>query len=141
MRYNSIMRWLIRSPLHFFLSQSILLMTYPGHRSGKIYATPMSYLDINGLLWINSTRERTWWRNLGGGSDVTLRLRGRGMPARAEAIDDLRLVQVALQKLFRAAPGNARFFQVRLDDGGESLETDLQQAAAARVVVRASPVH
>ena len=46
MWFNPIMRWLVSSPLHFLVSQSLMLMTYQGCKSGKSYTIPMNYLLV-----------------------------------------------------------------------------------------------
>jgi hypothetical protein len=37
--YNPIVIHLLRSPLHGLMSESTMLVTYTGHRSGRTYAT------------------------------------------------------------------------------------------------------
>jgi deazaflavin-dependent oxidoreductase (nitroreductase family) len=140
MWFNPIMTWLLRSPLHGLISSNTMLMTYTGRKSGKTYITPMNYLrmrDPGGeYLLTTSTRERTWWRNLRGGAPVTLRLRGKDFPARAEAIEDEPAVAAELGAFFKQAPKMARYFDVRLDADGTPVQDDLVKAAQARVVVR-----
>ena len=73
MWFNPIIQWLLRSPLHLMVSKNMMLMTYTGRKSGKIYTTPMNYLAIGEAFYTISTRERRWWRNLRG--------RGRRQPS------------------------------------------------------------
>jgi len=135
MWFNPIMRWLINSPLHFFVSKNMMLMTYQGRKSGKSYTTPMNYLEIEGALYTISYRKRVWWRNLRGGAAVTLRLRGVDVPARAEVIEDPPQVSSSLQQYLKAAPEYARYLNVQIDSAGNPKPEDLDRLMNERVVV------
>jgi hypothetical protein len=68
MWYNSMMKWILRSPLHGLISKSTMLITYTGHKSGKLYTIPVNYVRDEDVLSVTSYRHRTWWRNLRGGT-------------------------------------------------------------------------
>lgn len=135
MWFNPIMRWLLRSPLHFTLSKNTMLMTYTGRKSGKVYTVPMNYLDIEGVLYTISSRERTWWRNLRGGAEVTLRLKGEDKKAWAEAIEDQAEVAERLSLYFKTAPQIARYMKVRIDVDGSPNAEDIHRLSIEQVVV------
>jgi len=136
MWFNPVMRWLIRSPLHFFVSKNMMLMTYTGRKSGKIYTIPMNYLTIGEVLYTISSRERVWWRNLRGGANVTLRLRGRDVPAQAITIEDSQQVASSLQQFLNVAPEYARYLNVQIDSVGMPNPEDLARLANEKVLVR-----
>lgn len=77
MWYNSMMKWLLRSPLHGLISKNIMLLTYTGRKSGKVYTVPVNYVRQSDHLSVVSYRHRTWWRNLRGGAPVTLLIQGQ----------------------------------------------------------------
>ena len=135
MWFNPIMRWLLRSPLHFTLSKNSMLMTYTGRKSGKIYTVPMNYLDIEGVLYTISSPERTWWRNLRGGAEVTLRLKGEDKKAWAEAIEDQAEVAEKLSLYFKKAPQIARYMKVRIDVDGSPNAEDIHRLTQEKVMV------
>ena len=136
MWYNPIMRGLLSSPLHFILSKNMMLMTYTGRKSGKVYTTPMNYLGINGALYTTSYRDRVWWRNLRGGVDVTLRLGGRDVTARAETIEDQSDVADALLHYLKTAPQLAKYMNVTLDEAGDPDSEHIARLAQEMVMVR-----
>lgn len=144
MWFNPITTWIMRSPLHGFVSKNMMLITYTGRKSGKQYTTPVNYLEIakNGstFLYTTSYRERVWWRNLRGGAEVTLRLQGRDLPARAEVVEDLEQVAQELGAYLHQAPNLGRYLGVSLDEGGTPDVEDLQRAAEKMVVVKTSEV-
>lgn len=136
MWYNPIIRSLLRSPLDFFVSKNMMLMTYMGRKSGKSYSTPMNYLAVGDALSTISSRERVWWRNLREGADVTLRLRGKDVPAWAEAIEDQNEVARELSLYLKTAPQLARYMNVAIDSDGMPNSDDVERLAHESVVVR-----
>lgn len=135
MWFNPIMRWLLCSPLHFTVSKNTMLMTYTGRKSGKIYTVPMNYLEIEGVFYTISSRERTWWRNLRGGAEVTLRLKGEDKKAWAEAIEDQAGVTEKLSLYFKTAPQIARYMKVRIDVDGCPNAEDIHRLTQEKVMV------
>jgi hypothetical protein len=140
MWFNPIMIWLLRSPLHGLISGSTMLVTYTGRKSGKTYSTPVNYHGIGGRLYTVSLRERAWWRNLRGGGEVTLLLRGKMAPARGAVVEDAAGVELALVDYIKDMPSAATFLKVRLLPGGAPDAVDVRRAASQRVVASFEPL-
>jgi len=140
MWYNAIMAGLLRSPLHGLPSQSTMLMTYPGRKSGKVYSTPMNYVRTREagaeVLLTTSYRQRTWWRNLCGGAQVVVKVQGKDLKAQAEAIEDDPKVAEALGRFLQLVPSWAKYYQVKLDSDGKPNAADVAEAAKTRVIIR-----
>ncbi len=139
MWYNPIIKSLLRSPLHFTVSKNMMLMTYNGRRSGTSYTIPMNYLQIGGSLYTISDRERVWWRNLRGGTEVTLRLQGRDILAHSETTEDLAGVAETLTLYLQKAPQLAKYLDVQIGADGAPDAQDLTRLATAKVIVRSQP--
>lgn len=139
MWYNPIIERLLKSPLQFLISGSIMLITYRGRKSGRQFTTPISYLKVNDTLMTISSRERVWWRNLRNGGDATLRLRGSEVAARADVIEDRVHVAQALLGYFRHAPGRSKSFGVKLNAEGTPEMAAIQRLAEEKVVVKFTP--
>ena len=45
---NPLTRAIARSPLHPLISDNIVVLIFPGIKSGRIYSIPVSYLEIFG---------------------------------------------------------------------------------------------
>jgi|YNPBryBLVA2012_1023415.scaffolds.fasta_scaffold10173_3 deazaflavin-dependent oxidoreductase (nitroreductase family) len=133
---NGFMATLLRSPLHGFISKSMMLITVTGRKSGKTYSTPVNYLRSGDMLITTSYRERSWWRNLRGGAQVTVRVQGKDLTGQGEVIEDAAGVSAALAEYFRLRPGYARFFGVKLGADGQPDPDDLARATQTRVVVK-----
>lgn len=136
MWYNPLMKWLLRSPLHGMVSKGVMLVTYTGRKSGKVYSTPVNYIRAGDLLLTTSFKGRTWWRSLRGGALVTVRLQGKDLPAAAEVVEEGQGVVENLAEIMRQAPQYARYLGVRLDGDQEADLDDVRRAAQERVVVR-----
>lgn len=132
---NEFISLVLRSPFHALLSKSILLITVKGRKTGKNYTTPVNYLRRGDVLTITSLRNRTWWRNLRGGSDVTLQLRGRKVKGKGDVIEIERGVADALAVYFQQAPNYAKYFNVTLDGIGQPNKAEVDREARNRVVV------
>jgi deazaflavin-dependent oxidoreductase (nitroreductase family) len=136
MWFNPIMIWLIKSPLHFFVSKNMMLITYTGRKSGKSYTIPVNYLQDGETLYTTSWRERTWWRNLREGKTVNLRLRGKDLEATPEVFETDEGVASLLTPYFQIAPNMTRYFEVGLDSEGNPLPEDIVTAAKTRIMVQ-----
>jgi deazaflavin-dependent oxidoreductase (nitroreductase family) len=141
MWYNSMMRWLLRSPLYFVVGKNMMLMTYKGRKSGKGYTIPMNYLEIGDVLYTISSRERVWWRNMRGSADVTLRLKGRNIPARAEAIEDQAEVTNILFRCLKKAPQLTKYMNIQIDADGSPNFEDVVSLAQEKVIVSSKLEH
>ena len=83
---NPIMKALLRSPLHRLLSNSLMVLSFHGRKSGKHYHLPVGYLQKSNRLYVFS--HTPWWKNFRGGAPVTVRLRGKNIRGTATVIDD-----------------------------------------------------
>jgi hypothetical protein len=50
------------------MSNSVMLLTYRGRRSGRAFTTPISYVRDGEDLLAVAFRDHAWWRNLRGGA-------------------------------------------------------------------------
>ena len=64
---NPIVKALLRSPLHKIASGSLTLLHFTGHKSGRHFITPLSYVRKRDTVWLLSAHSTRWWMNLRGG--------------------------------------------------------------------------
>ena len=140
MWYNGIMKWLIGSPLHFFVSSNMMLITFTGKRSGKTYTTPVNYFtaeDYNGAYYATtSLAERKWWRNLRGGARVSVRIKGRELKAQAEAFESQEQVAQGIVEFLRKNPKYSKYFDVTVDENGEPDRDQAFKHADGKVLIK-----
>lgn len=105
---NPFMKWLLRSPLHGVVSRMYLLITFTGRKSGKVYTTPVQYAQDGNTLYIITSEGYTWWKNLRGGAQVQVHLRGISHPAQADISTDTETISALLAKIYPKLNGEAR---------------------------------
>lgn len=54
--FNPLTRSILRSPLHWGMSRRLLLITFPGRKSGKLYTAPISYVQHSDTLLLGASR-------------------------------------------------------------------------------------
>jgi hypothetical protein len=123
---NVPMRAVLGLPFRTPLSANLMLLSYTGVKSGKAYRQPVSYArDGETLLTPGGGR---WTLNLKDGRPVTLRLRGRDVPAHADLVSDPAEVERLLGVIAAGNPRATRFIPLpRRPDG--RLEPDALAAA------------
>lgn len=60
---NDFVKFFLRTPLHVFMGD-LMIITVTGRKTGKKYSTPVGFYREHGILWVLTSRNRTWWRNL-----------------------------------------------------------------------------
>ena len=82
---NPITRAIARSPLHGLVSDNVVVLIFPGIKSGSIYSIPVSYLETSEKELVCVTdRPYIWWRNLINNNNIQILLRGELLNAEVE---------------------------------------------------------
>jgi hypothetical protein len=64
---NFLVGGVLRSPMHRVMSQSLLLLTFQGHRTGKDYTFPVAYTRFGPdelVVLAGRPEGKTWWTYL-----------------------------------------------------------------------------
>ena len=138
MNGNDFMSWVLRSPLHGMLSNGMMLITITGRKTGRKYTTPVGYYRENGTLWVMTSRDRTWWKNLTGGAEVSLLLKRQRVTAIAEPDLDEKAVQTRMFEYIKHVPQAARPLGIRIENGSANSD-DIVRTAKDRLFVRIKP--
>ena len=131
---NDFVKFFLRTPLYVFMGNTMLI-TVIGRKTGKKYTTPVGFYRAGDALWIISSRDRTWWRNLQGGAQVEMRLRGKEVAGFAEAILDEEAVAAQVVEYVRHIPMSVRALGVRVENGELNPE-DAARLARERLFVK-----
>ncbi len=135
MNGNDFMAWVLRSPLHGMLSNGMMLITITGRKTGKTYTTPVGYYMEDGTMWVITSRERTWWKNLQGGAKVDLLLKRKPVTGIADVDLDEKSVEVRMVEYLRHVPQAAKPMKIRMEDGKPNQE-DISTTAKDRLFVK-----
>lgn len=97
---NLFMIALLRSPLHCLASGSLVLITYRGRSSGRRFTLPVLYAEHDATLtiFVGHPEQKQWWRNLRGGADVDVWLRGRRERRRADVLNCKTAAEIYLDR-------------------------------------------
>jgi len=137
---NFFIKILINSPMHTLLGESFAVITLTGRKSGKSITTPINTVNVDGVLTVVSTRDRTWWRNLRGGRVAQLRHTGKQFAVRGEIVESPDDVLSNLAKYFAQYPGYAKYLGVHTGPDGKPDPKDLKRVAGERVVIHLFPI-
>lgn len=132
---NDFMAWVLRSPFHGMLSDGMMLITITGRKTGKKYTTPVGYYREGGDLWVVTSRDRTWWKNLRGGAEVGLLLKRQPVTAFAEPELDEKAVEARMWEYLRHVPQAAKPMGIRMENGKPNAQ-DIARTAKDRLFVR-----
>ena len=135
MNGNDFMSWVLRSPLHGMLSDGMLLITVTGRKTGKKYTTPVGYYRESGYLWVITSRNRTWWKNLCSGAEVSLLLKRKPVAALAETELDNKAVEARMVDYVKHVPQAAKPMGIRIENGNANAE-DIARTAKSRLFVK-----
>lgn len=141
MWFNPFIRWLLLSPLHSLVSKNMMLITYAGRKSGKVYITPVNFSRNGDVLTTTSKKNRIWWRNLRGGAEVMLRVQGKDMKATTQVTEDDNSVARALLVIFHIDPQLARYYNVSFTSQGQPIHEDVNKAAQKTVIITSTLEH
>jgi hypothetical protein len=135
MNGNDFMAWVLRSPFHGILSNGMMIMTITGRKTGKKFTFPVGYYPENGCIWVITSRDRTWWKNLQGGADVELLLKRKPVTAYAEPDLDQKAVEARMVEYLHHVPQAAKPMKVRLENGKPNPQ-DIANTARDRLFIR-----
>lgn len=123
---NVPMRFVLGRPVATPLTRRLMLITYTGRKSGKVYRQPLSYVEHEGTLLTPGGGK--WKLNLPPGEPVRMRLRGKDVTARPEFIADPDQVEHLLGVMIAANPRVRSFVGIPQVAGGR-LDRDRLQTA------------
>ena len=119
-------------------SESLMVITTTGRKTGRRHSTPISYLrDGEAIFAINPRGRSNWYKNVLANPAVTLNIRGRDIQARGERVtDEAEIVRIFEQYRTMQPTTFPRLFGVPVD----APEDARQKARNSRRFVRFHPV-
>ena len=134
MNGNDFVKFMLKSPLQIFMGNTVLI-TVTGRKTGRKIAVPVNYYREADALWVITTRTRNWWRNVQGGAEVDLYLRGKGQKGFAEAILDELAVAEHVGGYLQHLPITAGALGVRIETGVPNAK-DVARLAKERLFIK-----
>ena len=135
---NPMMKFLLRSPFHGVLSDSLMLITFTGRKSGKRFTTPVRYIQKGDTVRCFTAAENQWWRNLREGARVSLLIKRQSAEYDAKAIfDNPVYIKEQLVSYLSLFPEDAAYHDIRLGKNKSLNAQDLELAVTKAIVVEA----
>jgi hypothetical protein len=131
---NRLMIPLLRSPLHRLVSDTLILLSFQGRKSGKTYTFPTGYTQQDNQVEIITYR--SWWKNLRGNAPVTLWLKGKKRRGEASVFFGDETVAQALLPIARRSRQMRKLYEIELDAQGQPQEESVLRAARVTALVR-----
>ena len=132
---NPLMRRVLSSRIHARAgSDTLMVLTFTGRASGRLYTFPIGYMQEGNTLI--SYSPYTWWRNLVGGAPVSVLLRGRTRSGTAEVFTETSTIEEGMAVYLVHNPGDAKYFKVSFDGEGHPDPEDVARAARLNVQIR-----
>ena len=131
---NDFVAFMLRTPLHHFMGNTMLI-TVTGRKTGKKYTTPVGYYRVDDHIWVITNRDRTWWRNLKDGAEVSMRIHGKNVNGFAEAILDEKAIAARIGEYLLHVPLAIKPLGVRIENG-EANPEDAARVAKERLFVK-----
>ena len=132
---NPMMRILLRSPLHLLMSKSLMLISFKGRKSGRVFTTPVRYIRQQDTIQCFTAKSNQWWRNVAADKEIVIRVEGKDYACRAEVVtDDHERVRQAIEFLLDSFPADAPYYEIRMKNGQPD-KNELEQASRLTALV------
>ena len=109
--FNPITKFLLATPLHIVLSSRLAVLSFTGRKSGRSFATPVSYVMEGRTLLVPGGG--AWWKNLGSGRVARVRLRGVWTRVSSEIVSEPVALAEVMRRMLAANPAIAVFTGVK----------------------------
>lgn len=133
---NKFMKFMIYSPLGGLMGKGMAVITVTGRKTGKQISTPINVIKTENVYSVISSRERTWWRNLRGGAEATLRVAGRTFKVDGQVFESNDEVKAGMMLFIHQQPMMAKYLKVHVNEDGSLNEKDLERVVNERVLVK-----
>jgi F420H(2)-dependent quinone reductase len=131
---NQTVKILLRSPLHVLMSHQTMLLTLQGRKTGKTYTVVVTYVQDGKMVFVLS--RANWWKNLRGGAQVLLQLRGKAVKGFAEPVFDQSLAEQKITQIVEMNSREAKYFSVVLDNQNGADPASVKLSAQHFILIR-----
>ena len=133
---NPIMIFILRSPIHFLVSHSVLVLYVTGAKTGKNYFIPVSFFEHSkGLLTCVTDKPNIWWRNLTSIDEIKILFKGKEIQSKINAEPhDSDYIYPKLHALFEHSRIDGFFGGVGYKNG-KPIEKDVIEATKRMVLI------
>ncbi len=125
---NQTIQYVLLSPLHRLVSKNLLLVTFKGRKSGKMFTAPVGYTLEGNTVTIFTDHQ--WYKNLQNNAPVLLRIQGKSYRGTAHVVEnDKGVVEKGLTEFVKRKSGAARAYDIKMDANGNPIPETVVEAA------------
>jgi deazaflavin-dependent oxidoreductase (nitroreductase family) len=125
---NLIVVMLLKSPIHWLWSDSLVVIVFTGRKTGKSYRTPVRYVRKGDVVQCFTSKSGGWWRNIATSGEATLLLGGNQSPFTADVvIEEPARVRQALLECLYLYPQDAVYHDIRMGPDRKPVNEDVER--------------
>ena len=138
---NAVVDLIVKSPVHFLVSDSIMVIHFTGRKSGKALKTPVRYIEQDGVIQCFTSASGKWWRNVRDHPEVSARVKGDFQNYMAKVTtDNTQQISAALARCLELFPQDAVYHDISLDRDGSPNRQDFERALPDVVLIELTRV-
>lgn len=138
---NPVIASMLRNSFHSVLSKSIMLITYTGRKSGKVFTTPVRYVKYGETVLCFTSPKIRWWHNFKESAESTLLIEGREEKYQTVVIaSDSPMAKAYLQHYFSLFPKDVIVYGIKLNKDKSLSDAALKKAAKNMIIVESTPL-
>lgn len=125
---NLVVVMLLKSPIHRFWSDSLVVIGFTGRKTGKTYKTPVRYVRKGDVVQCFTSKNGGWWRNIAASGEATLLLGGNQSPFTADIVtEEPDRVRQALLDCLDLYPQDSVYHDIRMGSDGKPISEDVER--------------
>ena len=129
----SFMAFLLRRNWMGPASDTLMVITTTGRKTGKKHSIPIGYIrDGENIIVLSGANPSNWFRNVLANGTATLEIKKEQINVRGELITD----EKERQRIFEIYKQNTKYFKANFKIELNAPESELQEALAKRLFIR-----
>jgi hypothetical protein len=94
---NRLMKLLLKSPLHGWMSNRLMVLSYTGRKTGKHFSTPVGYVQDGDCVFVFT--HSAWRANFMEPAPVKMRIRGKELEGTARLVSEPQRIKYMIRTL------------------------------------------
>lgn len=137
---NLVVVLLVRSPIHRFWSDSLVVIEFTGRRTGRSFKTPVRYVRKDSVVQCFTSKSGSWRRNIAISGEATLLLGGRQSSFNAEVVtQEPDRIRRSLLNCLDLYPQDAVYHDIQIGPDGVPVTEDVERELSNVVLIEFTP--
>jgi deazaflavin-dependent oxidoreductase (nitroreductase family) len=133
---NLVVVLLLKSPIHRFWSDSLVVVGFTGRKTGRSYKTPVRYVRKGNVVQCFTSKGGGWWRNIAASGEAVLLLGGNQATFKADVVtNEPTRIRQALLDCLDLYPQDAVYHDIRMDPDRKPINEDVERELSNVVLI------